>query len=90
MVEWGDQWCASLPPSDEPLAPPSVELPVPPSGGLLRTPSSELPTIPPPPEVHHEQAIEDDPVVEIEESDGSGDNLEGINDPSGVLDHQDG
>ena len=46
--------------------------------------------IPPPPEAPHEKVIEDDSVVQIEESDGSGDGLEQIDDPSGVLDHWDG
>ena len=73
MDEWRDQCCASLLPSDEPLAPPSDELPVPPLG--------ELSAIPPPLEVCCEQVIEDDLVVQIEESDGSGDDLEWIDDP---------
>ena len=46
--------------------------------------------IPHPPEVLREQVIEDDPVVQIEESDWSGDDLERTDDHSGVLDHQDG
>ena len=96
MVEWCDQWFVSLPPSDEPPTPPSLpaplstELPVPHSNDLPRIPSSELLVILPPPKVHREQVIKDDPVVQIEESDGSGDDLEQIDDHSGVLDHQDG
>ena len=74
-----DQWRASLPPYDESLAPPSNE--------LLGTPSGELPVIPHPLEVYHEQVIEDDSVIQIEESDRSRDDLEWIVDPSGVLDH---
>ena len=90
VVAWHDQWRASLPPSDEPPAPPSAEVPASSLSGLQRTSSGEVPAIPPLLEVHREQVIEDDPVVQIEESDGSEDNLEQINDPSGVLDHQDG
>ena len=61
------EWHAFVPPSDEP--------PVPPSGEPLVTP--------PPPEDHPEQVIEADPVINLEEGDGSGDDLEGINDPQG-------
>ena len=56
--------------------------PVPLSGKPLVTPS--------PLEVHHEQDIEADPMVNLEESDGSGDDLERIDDLRGILDHQDG
>ena len=45
---------------------------------------------PPSLEVPPEQVIEGDLMVNIEESDGSGDDLERIDDPRGVLDHQDG
>ena len=83
LVDEGcDQWCASLPHSDEPLVPPSDELP--------RTPSSERPVILPPLEVHPKQVIEDNPIVNVEEGDEGDDNLERIDDPRGVLDHQDG
>ena len=77
VAVWRDQWRASLPPSDEPFASPSVE--------VLAPSSSEVPTIPPPPKVYHEQVIEDDLVVQIEESDGSRDDLEWIDNPNGVL-----
>ena len=78
----------SLSPSDEPHASPSTELLIPPLGDLLRTPSGQLLAIPPPPEVHREQVIEDDSVVQIEESDRSGDDLELIDDARRFLDHE--
>ena len=56
-----------LPLADERPTSPSIEVPVP--------PSSEVPTIPPPLDVYCEQVIEDDPVVQIEESDGSKDDV---------------
>ena len=69
VAAWRDQWRASLPSADEPPASPPVE--------VTTLPSSEAPTIPPPPpEVYCEQVIEDDPVVTIEKSDGSGDDVE--------------
>ena len=76
--EWYDQWRATLPQSDEP--------PVRPSDELLRTPSSELLMIPPPLEVHPEQVIKDNSVVNLDEGDDSDDGLERIDDPRGVLD----
>ena len=81
MVVWHDQWRASLPLADEPLASPSAEVPAPPSG--------EAPIIPPPPlKVHREYVIEDSPVVRIEVSDESGDDVEQVDNLDGVLDHQ--
>ena len=77
-----DQWRASLLQSEEPFIPPSDELP--------RTPSGELSVIPPPLEVHPEQVIKGDLVVQIEENDRNGDDLEQIDDPKRVLDQQDG
>ena len=65
VVEWCDQWRASLPPFDEPPVAPPIEPPAPRLSDIQRTPFSELPVIPPP-KVHHEQGIEDDPVVQIE------------------------
>ena len=79
MVEWRDQWRVSFFPFDDPPASPSDKFP--------RTSFGELPAIPPPLEVHHELVIL---VVQIEESDGSGDDLERIDDLRGVLDHHDG
>ena len=86
--EWRDQWRASLPQSDEPPVPPSNKLLRTPSGKHLRTLSGKLPVIPQSPEVHPEQVIEDNLMVNLEEGDDSDDNLERINDPRGVLDHQ--
>ena len=72
---------ASFPPTNEPSASPFVDVPAPPSG--------EAPVISPPPlEVHREQVIEDNPVVRIKESDGSGDDVEQINNANGILDYQ--
>ena len=52
---------------------------------LQRTPSGELRVIPPPPEAHREQVIEDNLMVQIEESDGSEDDVERMDNPDGVL-----
>ena len=64
-------------PSDEPLVPLSSELPV--------TLSSKPPALTP--EVHPEQVIEANLVVNLEESDRSEDDLEQIDDLRGILDH---
>ena len=66
---------------DKPLVPPSGEPPVTPSGEPLITP--------PPLEYRPKQVIEADPVIKLEEGDESGDDLERIDDPRGILDHQD-
>ena len=81
MATWRDQWRASLPPADEPLASPPTKVHAPLSGEAL--------TIPPPSlEVHREQVIEDDSVVRADESDRNGDDVEQIDNPNNVLDHQ--
>ena len=67
------QWRAPVPPSDEPLVPQSYE----PLVILL------------PPKDHPEQVIKANSVVNLEEDDGGDDDLEQIDDPRGVLDHQD-
>ena len=44
---------------------------------------------PPPPEDCPEQVIEADPVIDLEEGEDTDDDLEQINNPRGILDHQD-
>ena len=64
------------------------ERPASPATARPTSPSIEPPTIPHPlSEVHPEQVIEDDPTprVRVDESDGS---VKQINNPDGVLDHQ--
>ena len=73
MAIWNDQWRASLPSADEPPGYPSAEVPTPPSG--------EVSTIPPPPP-------EDDLMVRIDESDGSGDDVERIKNLDRVIRYQ--
>ena len=51
------------------------------------TSPGEPPVTPPPLEVHPEQVIEADSVINLEEGDGSGDELEQIDDSRGILDH---
>ena len=76
MVDkWHVGWRASLPLSDEP--------PVPSFDELLRTPSGKLMVIALPLEVHLEQVIDADPVVNLKESDENRDDLERIDDPRG-------
>ena len=80
VATWHAQWQASLFPVDEPSASLPTEVPTP--------LSIEASVVPPPLEVHHEQVIEDDTVVRVDESDGSGDDVEQINNPDSVLDCQ--
>ena len=72
MDEWHAGWHASLPISDKPLILSSNE--------LLRIPSGEPPVTPPPSEVHPKYVIKVDSVVNLEKSDGNGDDLEWIDD----------
>ena len=75
------EWHASVPPSDELLIPLSGEPPIP--------LTSEPPVTPPPLEDRPKQVIEVDLMINLVEGDGSGDNVEWIDDPRGILDHQD-
>ena len=82
IVAWRDEWRATHPLTDE--------RPASPLAAGLAPPSADPPVIPPypPPEVHLEHVIEDDPepAVRIDESDRS---VEQLDNPNGVLDHQD-
>ena len=69
------EWRAFIPSSDEPPIPQFSKPPV--------TLSSEPLVTPPPLKDYPKQVIE----ANLEEGDGSGDNLERINDPRGILDH---
>ena len=51
--------------------------------------SDKPPVTPPPLEDHPKQVIEVDLVINLEEGDGGDDDLERIDDPRGILDHQD-
>ena len=80
IAAWHDEHRATHPSANERPTSPTVV--------RLASPFVEPQTIPPPlPEVHLEQVIEDDPkpVVKAAVSDGS---VEQIDNPDGVLDHQ--
>ena len=51
--------------------------------------SDDLPVSPLPPEDHPEQVINADPIIHLEEGDVIDDDLEQIDDPREILDHQD-
>ena len=55
----------------------------------LVPPSNEPPVTPPPPKDHPKQVIEVNLVINLEKGDGGDDDLEQIDDPRGILDHQD-